>query len=63
MSNKIYSFKYTVEFRLFELRLTATRINRNDFFLRDSQNCLPRDTSEPLPISLLSKVDVCGLYL
>jgi hypothetical protein len=39
----------TVEARLSELRLTETRVNRNALFLRDSQKCLPRDTSEPLP--------------
>jgi hypothetical protein len=57
------SLCYTVEIRLSELRLTETRVNQNAFFLRDSQNCLPRDTSEPLPISLLWIVDACWLYL
>jgi hypothetical protein len=48
--------------RLSELRLTETPVRRCD-----SQNCLPRDTSQPLAVSLLSKVDewqidVCAAY-
>jgi hypothetical protein len=50
----------TVEPRLSELRLTETRINRNAYQALRFQNCLPRDSSEPLPVSLLRKVDVCG---
>ena len=42
----------TVEPRLSDLRLTETPVRRFDF-----QDCLPQDTSEPLPISLLWKVD------
>ena len=49
------SFLRTVEPRLSELRLTETSVRRCD-----SQNCLPRDTSEPLAVSLLSKVDMCA---